>query len=185
MEPITITHTKAGQLTELVVCLEGGAPVDAADDHGATALHYACYDQQAAIVDVLLRHGADPTTPDPHFGADAVGWLDQSVFDGRGPGTQVARRLIESGCAVDASRAVVFDLPDLLGDLVAADPALLTERPLLHDALYLDRPVCVRVLLHAGADPSATFPGLDDEDYHVPASTFAAQLGREALLASA
>ena len=184
MEPITINHTKAGDAVALGACLEAGTPVDERDEHGATALHYACYDQRLDLVERLLHHGADPSIADPHFGADAVGWLDQSVFDGRGAGTAIAQRLRGAGCEIDASRAVVFDLPDVLDAAVEAEPTLISARPLLHDALYLDRPRCVRVLLAHGADPAATYPHLDDEDYHVPAATFAAQLGRTALLSA-
>lgn len=145
---------------------------------GPTELHQACYVQDLNSVALLLEGGADPHVLDPEFGSDAAGWLDQGVFDGNGPGTEIAKLLMEHGVDVDASRCVVFALPGLLESLLEAEPAIANDRPLLHDAVYLDRPACIDVLLRAGASPTKTFRSLDDADYHISALALAEQLGR-------
>ena len=173
-----ITLAEAGDEAAVRAALDAGACVSQTNDGGSTALHHACYVQHVEIVALLLERGADPHLRDSSFGSDAVGWLDQSVFDGNGTGTAIAESLIARGVDVDASRCVVFDLPDRLAALLAAEPTLVAERPLLHDAIYLDRPACIDVLLRAGASADATFPELDDADYHTTPRAFAERLGR-------
>src|SRR5690349_17962878 len=50
-------------VTAVRTLLAGKADVNAAQIDGATALHWAVYHQDAALVDQLLRAGAKPDTP--------------------------------------------------------------------------------------------------------------------------
>jgi hypothetical protein len=43
---------------------------------GITALHYAAVHGEREIVDLLLKHGADPAVKDSEYELDAAGWAD-------------------------------------------------------------------------------------------------------------
>ena len=48
--------------------------VNAYDETGATALHYAAFDGLREIVQLLLDNGAEINRPDTQFGATPAGW---------------------------------------------------------------------------------------------------------------
>ena len=48
--------------------------VNAYDETGATALHYAAFDGLRQIVQLLLDNGAEINCPDRQFGATPAGW---------------------------------------------------------------------------------------------------------------
>jgi len=51
-------------LSQVKVLLQGGAKIDRADSHGQTGLHHATLRGRTQMVDVLLKLGANPLTPD-------------------------------------------------------------------------------------------------------------------------
>jgi ankyrin repeat protein len=82
----------AGDLPAVQELLGGGCPVNAFDELGKTPLHYAVLGEHFAVVDYLLRKGADINAHD-----------EQKIGDtplGEAAGTcslQMARLLVESG----------------------------------------------------------------------------------------
>ena len=55
-----------GDQRELITLLDAGASADAQDDNGWTALHFAAQDRHAAIVESLLKRGANPNLLNSH-----------------------------------------------------------------------------------------------------------------------
>ncbi|MGB7231913.1 MAG: ankyrin repeat domain-containing protein [Candidatus Acidiferrum sp.] len=53
---------------------ENGSLVNAYDETGATALHYAAFDGLREIVQLLLDRGAEINSRDTQFGATPAGW---------------------------------------------------------------------------------------------------------------
>jgi ankyrin repeat protein len=53
---------------------EDGKLVNAYDETGATALHYAAFDELRDIVQLLLDRGAEINSRDSQFGATPAGW---------------------------------------------------------------------------------------------------------------
>jgi ankyrin repeat protein len=64
MEVQPINSAAAGCTEVVVLLLDAGAPVDAQQHGGYTALHEAAINGNVALVDVLLAHGADVALPD-------------------------------------------------------------------------------------------------------------------------
>src|SRR4051812_1814613 len=64
MEVQPINSAAAGCTDVVAVLLDAGAPVDAQQHGGYTALHEAAINGNDALVDVLLAHGADVALPD-------------------------------------------------------------------------------------------------------------------------
>jgi uncharacterized protein len=60
-----------GHLDTCRLLLQHGARVNDTDTPGRSALYWACYRDQAAVVGMLLARGADPTLTD-HFGYTAL-----------------------------------------------------------------------------------------------------------------
>ncbi len=103
----------------------------------------------AAMVEVLLEFGADPNQRSEWW---AGGF--HALHSARG---QAAERLIAAGAVVDACAAAHLDRPDVLAELLAADPARVHERggdgqTPLH---FAKSRVVVDLLLNAGADIDA------------------------------
>jgi ankyrin repeat protein len=77
--------------------LAAGRPVDARGDMGATALHWACWNGYADLVELLLDHGASLTVEDEQFHGTPPGWFAHGLHncnEGAGDYPQVARLLI-------------------------------------------------------------------------------------------
>jgi ankyrin repeat protein len=55
--------------------LAAGIPVNSRGEHGATALHWACWKGYADLVELLLARGASLDIKDTSFHADPAGWL--------------------------------------------------------------------------------------------------------------
>lgn len=67
--------------------LAAGVPVDTPGEHGATALHWACWKGYADLVRLLLDHGASLTVEDSTFHAPPAGWFDHGRLNcGEGDG---------------------------------------------------------------------------------------------------
>lgn len=73
-----------GKSAALRRLLKAGWPVNCRGDHGATALHWACWKGQAGAAEVLLEAGADTTLKDAAFQADPVGWTIHGSLNGGG-----------------------------------------------------------------------------------------------------
>jgi ankyrin repeat protein len=59
----------------VLALLAAGAGIHERGEHGATALHFACWNGQDALVAALLARGADTTIEDRTFHATPPGWL--------------------------------------------------------------------------------------------------------------
>jgi ankyrin repeat protein len=62
--------------TAVRALLDAGIPVNSRGEHGATALHWACWKGYADLVELLLAHSARLDIKDTSFDADPAGWLD-------------------------------------------------------------------------------------------------------------
>ena len=65
-----------GETTLLFALLDAGVPIDACRADGATALHQAAIDGNAALAEALLARGADPRRRDKVFNGNAAGWAN-------------------------------------------------------------------------------------------------------------
>jgi ankyrin repeat protein len=95
--------------------LAAGFPVDAGGDHGATALHWACWKGYADLVKLLLQHGASLTIEDMVFQGTPPGWFGhgaRNCDEGGGDYAEVARLLIASGAKIP-SRDLPTGRPDV------------------------------------------------------------------------
>ena len=114
-----------------------GASVDVFDDPatsvdettGYTALHAAAFHGNLAVVEVLLKHGANPRIRDGRYGGTSAGWASYARK------RDVFERLIAA--EIDIFDAIDFDRPDRIAEILRRDPAAL-RRPfgayLPHDA---------------------------------------------------
>jgi ankyrin repeat protein len=59
-----LTRPRRALGAQVKVLLQGGAKVDRADSHGQTPLHHATLRGRTQMVEVLLKLGANPLTPD-------------------------------------------------------------------------------------------------------------------------
>jgi ankyrin repeat protein len=85
--------------------LAAGVGVEATGEHGATALHFACWRGHDALVTPLLGRGAGTTMVDRTFGATPPGWLIHGArfCDApRGDYAAALRALIDAGATVTA-----------------------------------------------------------------------------------
>ncbi len=85
--------------------LAAGVPVDTRGDHGATALHWACWKGYADLVKLLVEHGASLTIADEAFHAPPAGWFShglQNCGGQSGDYPQVARLLLAAGAQMAA-----------------------------------------------------------------------------------
>jgi ankyrin repeat protein len=83
--------------------LRSGVPVDTRGEHGATALHWACWKGYADLVELLLEHGASLTIEDEQFHGTPPGWFGhgaQNCDETGGDYAGVARLLIAAGAAI-------------------------------------------------------------------------------------
>jgi ankyrin repeat protein len=60
-------------LPEVTQALSQGGAVDALDEGGRTSLFYAAKDGDSAIIDELIRHGANPNAQDKSLAACRTG----------------------------------------------------------------------------------------------------------------
>lgn len=97
--------------------LAAGVPVDARGDMGATALHWACWNGYADIVEVLLGRGASLTAEDAEFHGTPPGWFGHGVRNcnnAAGDYPRVAELLIAANATMPSA-----DLPTGRADVDA------------------------------------------------------------------
>lgn len=89
----------------VLALLAAGAGVHERGEHGATALHFACWNGQDGLVSALLARGADTTIEDRTFQATPPGWLihgAQYCPEPRGDYAAALRALLAAGAVVRA-----------------------------------------------------------------------------------
>jgi ankyrin repeat protein len=77
--------------------LAAGVPIDTRGEHGATALHWACWKGYADLVELLLAHGASLDVRDTSFNGDPAGWRDhgsENNHDRRGSDYEAVAALL-------------------------------------------------------------------------------------------
>jgi ankyrin repeat protein len=71
-----------GELEAVRRCLEAGVdPNVRGEEHGATPLHWAAWENRRSHVDLLLEHGADPTIRDRSFGGMPQDWASHAAHE--------------------------------------------------------------------------------------------------------
>jgi len=93
----------AGHAAGVRALLAAGAGVNERGEHGATALHFACWRGADALVAPLLARGADTTVEDTTFKATPAGWLLHGARfcqEPRGDYAAALRALLAAGVAV-------------------------------------------------------------------------------------
>lgn len=86
--------------------LAAGIPVDALGEHGATALHWACWKGYADLAQLLLENGASLTIHDGSYNAVASGWLFHGLHncgDRSGDYPATLRLMLAAGAPVPES----------------------------------------------------------------------------------
>lgn len=89
----------------VLALLEAGAGIHERGEHGATALHFACWNGQDRLVAALLARGADTAIADRTFHATPPGWLlhgAQYCPEPRGDYAAALRALLAAGAVVTA-----------------------------------------------------------------------------------
>jgi hypothetical protein len=148
---------RVGRIDILRGLLDAGYPIDAADNHGYTAVILAAYDGQPAALDFLLSAGANACLGDRHGNTALMGTL----FKGE---PAISRRLVETHCPIDQTNgagetaldfAALFGRIDLIPVLVrhGADPNHVDGRgqSLLQIALTHDNGATADALRQVGA----------------------------------
>jgi ankyrin repeat protein len=95
----------AGHGAAVLGLLAAGVGIEATGEHGATALHFACWRGHDALVVPLLALGADTTRQDRTFRATPPGWLIHGArfCDApRGDYAAALRALVDAGATVTA-----------------------------------------------------------------------------------
>ncbi|MBI1685635.1 ankyrin repeat domain-containing protein [Caulobacter hibisci] len=120
---------REGRADLVTTLLDAGAPIDARDDRGYTALTLAAYNGKADLVSVLIARGADACAVDPRGNTALMG----AAFKGD---DDMARLLLDKApCPVDQTNA-------------QGQTALMM-------ASLFGREAQVRLLVAKGASPSA------------------------------
>src|SRR5436190_20725049 len=156
LEALRIGDTK---LTKRL--LTAGAPVNAIDEFGTSALMYAALYSDAGVVRVLLDRGANPNHSD-ECGATALMWAASDRAKGlllldRGADVNAAAKTGRTALLMSSghpgSVAIVRMLLDKGADSKAADKQ---GRNVITSAAASGDPDIVKLLLDRGLDPNAT-----------------------------
>jgi len=154
-----------GDVAAVRALIQKKADVNAAQDDGATALHWAVYRDNVEVVDMLLRAGAKPAA-----NREGMTPLAMAALYGN---PQVVDRLLKSGGDAKAlgpngETMVMFAArngnPDVIRLLVEAGANVNAREPVrgttaLMWAVEQRHPEAVAALLKAGADPAARSAG--------------------------
>jgi|GEM_PF-6459937 len=142
--------------------IERGADVNYKSPRGFTALHYACHAGDVAKVKLLLEHRADALArtvvgSTPQDCASCEVRPEHETSNARY--VEVIRLLQRAGVAADLWSCIATGDVMNVASLLKADPKLASGktfqgRPLLHEAVTLDRREIAKLLLDAGCDPN-------------------------------
>src|SRR5947207_5959397 len=133
-----MTAARTGKVGAVKALLSRRAVVDAKERRGQTALMWAAADGHAAVVELLLKAGADFRTPLPDSGFTPLFF---AVREGR---TEVVRALLQAGADVNETMQP--------GKISGKDPRKGTSA--LSLAVENDHFELALALLEAGADPN-------------------------------
>jgi ankyrin repeat protein len=75
-----------GDAVAVATLLEAGFPVSARGQEDGTALHWAAFHGNVALVRLLLSHGADPAAVESSYGGTPLGWAEYGAGNGWRPG---------------------------------------------------------------------------------------------------
>ena len=104
-----------GDFDALVRLLESGSPIDAQDDNGWTALHFATQDSHSRLVEELLRRGANPNLVNSYGNSPL--WV--GIMKARGDFT-IVKRLLAAGADPDRKNASGRSPRDIAKDMGVA-----------------------------------------------------------------
>ena len=95
-----------GDASLVAALLQAGVPVDATNDHGQTALHWAAWQGRDEVVGELLTAGAPLEAREREFGGTPLGWAAHGAsMAPPGRHVEVVRRLLAAGADVQARNA--------------------------------------------------------------------------------
>lgn len=148
--------------------LEAGADPDRPDYLGQRALHYAVAKNNAALIELLLKHRADINAPDEMGNTPLIAAADMLRYWSDAEQTAMLKLLLANGADVNkadnsnvTALAVVagYGGPDILEPLIKAGADLNAAgsgqvTPLMAAATKNPNPESVRLLLARGADPN-------------------------------
>lgn len=89
-----------GRLEELKRALDGGSDVGAKGDHGASALHWACFAGRPEVVDLLLKYNPPLDQEDDTFHGSPLGWAIHGWFfnaHDKTPYPRIVESLLKAG----------------------------------------------------------------------------------------
>lgn len=147
----------SGVAAATALILDAGANPNAKDEeNGATALHYASWRNDVALISVLLDRGADITIRDRTHCGTPLGWAHHN-------GHHDLVEMLAAEHPVDLIDACWLGIEDRVRALLAADGSVireLEEQDLspLRTAAWFGRAEVVRILLEHGADPDSKHP---------------------------
>jgi ankyrin repeat protein len=157
--PLLHLAAERGHLECVELLLARGFDLDHRDRlDNATALHWAAAGGHLELVRLLLDAGADIDGEADAHEANVIGWA--TIF---GPvHADVADYLLAHGASPTIFAAVALDRADLVRELIARKPTLVTvqmsrfehRRMPLHFAVLHNRPDVVELLLELGANAS-------------------------------
>ena len=143
--------------------LEKGAPVDAQDEKGLTALHYGAMSGYGSVVALLTGHGADVNATSP----DGRAALHHAVFQGN---KEIAEVLVAHGADLNIkdkkgktplSLAIEADRQDIALLLIDAGADINVKEKdgetLLHRAAVLGKCEVAKALLDRGIDVNVVY----------------------------
>jgi ankyrin repeat protein len=84
--------------------LAAGVPINTPGDFAGTALHWACLNGYADLVEVLIKHGASLTIEDDTYHSTPAGWLLHGITNGPEPDgnyAEVERLLLAAGVVLE------------------------------------------------------------------------------------
>ncbi len=143
---------RAGDVAAIQLLLEHGADVNALDDHGATALHFAAAEGHLDCATALIDARADLDLRDHEHASSPVLWARNFHRD------ELVRLLLDRGARLNAADAAKLGLNRVVAGFLddvpeSRDRAVGWPTPLI-GAITGGHPETVRLLLDRGADPT-------------------------------
>ncbi len=142
---------EAGDVRTVTSVLDRDPSLVSSRMDGATALHFAAWEDRADVADVLLERGADIDAVDSQHGMLPIAWANEHGH------MEMVSHLHRQGASVPFQLAAAFGLIAVVREALREDPAVLDQAhgygTALHFAALWGQPEVVRLLLDAGADP--------------------------------